>query len=1474
MTTAALTLANFNGKFLGIQQFVTPAVLDLINRSETMKAQIRSYEADTTVGKVVLDASKRDAASYTVPIAGSTSDEGKGFATFGINRLSTPEDFIRTVSHELGHYAVESPGAVIANARANTAAARDTAGYAAACQLTEGYARLATARVIDEIQAQSSMSGTLGSLVNMAEYVQYQSLLPGAASASWTAGDLTNALAFGLGELNKTNSTSTSGGQETYIQLCSRSANEVIRAGSRAPAASAQATVFSDEVDSHGVVTQSIGVLDANHYLQTRYSETALDAHSRQVNVDTNGDGAFDRSEFVVNDVQGRTVGRVVESESATPVAPAPTSASTDLQTLVERLRQSAGRDDNYAVEVSALRKLVGAQGVGETWAGQSLLRATDASEELIRGEETAHSALQGFADEVWADGLKASEWATVRDNNLSAPISIASVSPLAGTYTSPDPITAANLAMYGDQHTMQRVDRAAELFSAMQGFYASHASLAPASGIHNDYGYGDFGSFNSAGQYLPYYNDYSPGFDFNSGFPAMDFGFDYSYYAPVALDLDGDGIELVRQEASNAYFDVKGAGFRNHVGWVGADDGFLAIDVNGDGKIDQAKELSFALWTDAPNDSDMDGLRAVFDTNHDGKISSADARFADMRIWQDKNGDGITDTGELKTLAQAGVASLSLVVAATQWSSGGNKVDGFSTYTRTDGSVGMSADVELGYTGPGWQSSVAGNLVRLTQGGGLSFGLAQGNALNIDVNASGLGGAVGGAGADTLRTTGSQAVMLQGDAGNDVLTGGAGDDWLSGGTGSDSLNGGAGDDTLLIDAEDLQANLNGGAGFDIAVVTSAAGVTLDLGPANLEAAIGGAGNDVLSNSGYGRVILAGGAGNDVLKGGRGDDVLEGGGGNDQLSDLVDGSDTYLFSRGDGQDTIEDKSLSGADKLVLQNIASGECAFSRKGLNLTLVFGQGDQVTVRNYYDASNSYRIERVEFSDGVVWTARELAIVLLQGTSGNDNLGSTQFQERDIYVGAKGNDAFTDTSGGNDTYIFTRGDGQDTITEEGMGDSDDRIVLQNILSTEALLSRAGQDLILGLGQNDQITVRNYFSSMGWNKVEHVEFADGVVWDGIQMNAAAIRGTAGNDSLSGGNFSESNTYIGGKGNDAITDSQGGSDTYVFARGDGQDTIIDSGMSSADDRIFLTDIKSTEVMLSRTGQDLFIAMGATDRITVKNHFDLLGTGKVEHLQFADGVEWGSAKLDAAAPAAGSSPVLAPVLIPAIPVISIAPLKPVTSIAPITPVAPIAPIAPVVLAPVLAPPIPSLSSPSSLLGAGSVQSGTDYVLGAAERNLTLTGAAAISGTGNALDNTLSGNAGNNVLAGGARNDTYAAYRGMGQDRIAENDATTGNTDVLSFAAGISNNQLWLSHTGNDLQISIVGTADKMTVQNWYLGNQYHIEQIKTSDNKVLLDTQVETLVQAMAGFVPPAMGQTNLTAAQQTALAPVLAAGWH
>ena len=118
------------------------------------------------------------------------------------------------------------------------------------------------------------------------------------------------------------------------------------------------------------------------------------------------------------------------------------------------------------------------------------------------------------------------------------------------------------------------------------------------------------------------------------------------------------------------------------------------------------------------------------------------------------------------------------------------------------------------------------------------------------------------------------------------------------------------------------------------------------------------------------------------------------------------------------------------------------------------------------------------------------------------------------------------------------------------------------------------------------------------------------------------------------------------------------------------------------------------------------------------------------------------------------------------------------------------------------------------------------------------------------------------------------RGDGQDIIVENDAVAGNTDVLQLVGDISFDQLWFSRSGNDLQIGIIGTTDRVTEKNWYLGSQYHVEQIRTSDGHSLGDANVQALVQAMAGMTAPAAGQTTLSSVYRDQLQPVLAASWQ
>lgn len=148
------------------------------------------------------------------------------------------------------------------------------------------------------------------------------------------------------------------------------------------------------------------------------------------------------------------------------------------------------------------------------------------------------------------------------------------------------------------------------------------------------------------------------------------------------------------------------------------------------------------------------------------------------------------------------------------------------------------------------------------------------------------------------------------------------------------------------------------------------------------------------------------------------------------------------------------------------------------------------------------------------------------------------------------------------------------------------------------------------------------------------------------------------------------------------------------------------------------------------------------------------------------------------------------------------------------------------------------------------------------------------TGSAGNDIIIGGTGGDTMAGGLGDDIYKFGRGDGMDSISENDVTMGNTDVLQFLGGIATDQIWLRQVSNNLEVSVIGTTDKATLTNWYLGSQYHVEQFKTSDGKTLMDSQVQNLVSAMAAFAPPAAGQTTLAADYAAALSPAIVANWQ
>src|SRR6266568_2646344 len=468
----------------------------------------------------------------------------------------------------------------------------------------------------------------------------------------------------------------------------------------------------------------------------------------------------------------------------------------------------------------------------------------------------------------------------------------------------------------------------------------------------------------------------------------------------------------------------------------------------------------------------------------------------------------------------------------------------------------------------------------------------------------------------------GDDTINAQG--GNDTIYGGDGNDTITDLGGSNYIDGGGGDDTIA--AQSGNDTIYGGEGND---------TITDSGGANF--IDGGAGDDtvVVSGSSLGNNTLLGGDGSDVLSLGQVDryaeasysNTFEGGRGNDHPTGSS-GSDTYVFNRGDGQDTISDFSgwyylwywgtwtdSGRSDSLQLgAGITPGDLQATRSGYDLVLTIDDPanpdpdpaavDRVTVQNWY-ASGMNRIEQLQFADGTLWDANTLTTLGLEvhGTAGADTLVGLDGYDDRLY-GEAGDDTLT---GGTGDDLLNGGEGNDLL-EGGAGSNtriggagDDTVVVSgSSLGNNTLLGGDGSD-VLSLGQVDRYAEASY----------------------------------------------SNTFEGGRGNDHLTGSSG-SDTYVFNRGDGQDTISDfSGWyylwywgtwtdSGRSDSLQLgAGITPGDLQATRSGYDLVLTIddpanpdpdpAAVDRVTVQNWY-ASGMNRIEQLQFADGTTLGTSDI--------------------------------------------------------------------------------------------------------------------------------------------------------------------------------------------------------------------------------------------------------
>jgi hypothetical protein len=122
----------------------------------------------------------------------------------------------------------------------------------------------------------------------------------------------------------------------------------------------------------------------------------------------------------------------------------------------------------------------------------------------------------------------------------------------------------------------------------------------------------------------------------------------------PVVLDLDGDG-DLSYTMVS---MDVNSDGQLDHTAWAAQQDGVLVLDAGADRRVTHMSEYAFARHA---GETDLQGLAAQYDSNADGVLDARDERFHAFAVWQDSNGNGVSDEGEVRSLSEWRITAIGL---------------------------------------------------------------------------------------------------------------------------------------------------------------------------------------------------------------------------------------------------------------------------------------------------------------------------------------------------------------------------------------------------------------------------------------------------------------------------------------------------------------------------------------------------------------------------------------------------------------------------------------------------------------------------------------------------------------------------------------------------------------------------------------------------------------------------------------------
>ena len=681
----------------------------------------------------------------------------------------------------------------------------------------------------------------------------------------------------------------------------------------------------------------------------------------------------------------------------------------------------------------------------------------------------------------------------------------------------------------------------------------------------------------------------------------------------PLALDLDGDGIAFTAFADRETFFDIDADGFAEKVSWLHPSDGFLALDANGNGRIDDIDEL----FGSASENGFADLARQ--DSNGDGRIDRADPIYGRLLVWRDRDGDAQTDQGELSSLAAAKVGSIDLAAVPSLFFREGNLVTHLSGYERPDGTTRDVWAVQL-------QNSQT--LTRWLAPEGFSYGegvifapFLNGYGVLPNLWAAmtldeGLHGAVVEL---VLDLPGLRRAALEGRFA-DVLF-----DWAG--------------------VSDLDPGSRGPADFDarkLAFLEAYYGETLstvtitDRTAAVWEDEFAELSAQLLIrfvSQAPGFHILQATSQDEV------DAVVE------DLGNLFYAQ--FAFSWQTDRIAFQLEGVTDVLRLMAGSLSPQEVErlgeFAKLVVDLKPNLFAGDEAAYAAALDA-----VPDIGLGAGPLLRDLLLGHEVVAGSPKADDLDAGFGNQ--LVAAGKGDDTL-DAGRGSDSYVYRAGDGADVVHDGGVffNDDVDRLLLGEGLTVGKLVvtqSTAGDDLVLRFrGEAGRITLDDVLLGEP-SRIEQAVFAGGTTLTYEDLFDLSNRATDRADALSGDERGNALSGLGGRdalvgrdGDDTLEGGTGadsldggrGSDDYRFDKGDGRDVVHDGGVFFNDDldRVLFgrgLDPDRLIVTQSAAGDDLILRFrGGDDRLVLDDV--LLGEpARIERVLFADGTRLTYAQL--------------------------------------------------------------------------------------------------------------------------------------------------------------------------------------------------------------------------------------------------------